>query len=116
MPRLPRVTARRIVAVLERSGFSLAKRSGSHVIYKNADGKRVTIPCHASKTLHPKVLKSILPDADLAVEQLEDLPGLYVQAGTECSYLFVGLRTTDSPAAIAMRRVRRRINQVPKEW
>ncbi len=73
MPKLPRLTARQIVAVLENTGFILARQSGSHMIYKNAAGKRVTVPFHASKILHPKVLKSILRDADLSVEKLLEL-------------------------------------------
>lgn len=73
MPKLPRLTAREIIAVLEKSGFSLARQSGSHMIYKNAAGKRATIPFHGSKTLHPKILKSILRDAGLSSENLEKL-------------------------------------------
>jgi predicted RNA binding protein YcfA (HicA-like mRNA interferase family) len=73
MPKLPRLTARQIVAVLEKAGFSLARQSGSHMIYKNSAGKRATIPYHASKILHPKVLKSILRDAEISVERLNDL-------------------------------------------
>ena len=56
MPKFPRLTARQIVAVLGKTGFSLARQSGSHMIYKNTAGKRVTVPFHASKILHPKVL------------------------------------------------------------
>jgi predicted RNA binding protein YcfA (HicA-like mRNA interferase family) len=73
MPKLPRLTAREIVAVLERIGFSLARQSGSHQIYKNAAGKRVTVPFHASKILHPKGLKSIMRDAELSPADLEKL-------------------------------------------
>jgi predicted RNA binding protein YcfA (HicA-like mRNA interferase family) len=73
MPKLPRLTARQIVAVLEKIGFSLARQSGSHMIYKNTTGKRVTVPFHASRILHPKVLKSILRDADLSIEKLDQL-------------------------------------------
>ncbi len=73
MPKLPRVTARQIVAVLEKAGFFLARQSGSHMIYKSAADKRVTVPFHASKILHPKVLKSILRDAGLSVETLNQL-------------------------------------------
>jgi predicted RNA binding protein YcfA (HicA-like mRNA interferase family) len=73
MPKLPRLTARLIVAVLEKAGFSLARQSGSHMIYKNAAGKRTTIPFHSSRTLHPKILKSILRDSDLTVEKLIEL-------------------------------------------
>jgi predicted RNA binding protein YcfA (HicA-like mRNA interferase family) len=47
MPKLPRLTARQIVVVLEKIGFSLTRQSGSHMIYKNSAGKRVTVPFHA---------------------------------------------------------------------
>jgi predicted RNA binding protein YcfA (HicA-like mRNA interferase family) len=43
------------------------------MIFKSAEGKRVTVPSHAAKILHPKVLKSILRDADLSVAKLEEL-------------------------------------------
>jgi predicted RNA binding protein YcfA (HicA-like mRNA interferase family) len=73
MPKLPRLTARQIIAALEKAGFSLARQSGSHMIYKNAAGKRVTIPFHGSRILHPKVLKSILRDAGLTAEDIQKL-------------------------------------------
>jgi predicted RNA binding protein YcfA (HicA-like mRNA interferase family) len=43
------------------------------MIYKNPAGRRVTIPFHAAKILHPKLLKSILRDAEISVEKLESL-------------------------------------------
>ena len=36
--KLPRITARQIIKVLEKSGFTLARQSGSHKIYKNSFG------------------------------------------------------------------------------
>ena len=71
--KLPRTTAVEIISVLEKVGFSLSRQSGSHKIYKNKEGKRVTVPYHSGKTLHPKVLKSILKDAGLTVEDLKKL-------------------------------------------
>jgi predicted RNA binding protein YcfA (HicA-like mRNA interferase family) len=68
-----RLTARQIIAALEKVGFFLARQSGSHMIYKNAAGKRVTVPFHALKILHPKVLKSILREADLSLENPQNL-------------------------------------------
>ncbi len=73
MPRLPRVNAREIIAVLEKKGFLLARQSGSHKIYKDAVGKRVTVPFHAQKVLHPKLLRSIMRDAGIGPEELESL-------------------------------------------
>jgi len=73
MPKLPRVTARQITAVLEKTGFFLARQSGSHMIYKNASGRRVTVPFHVQKILHPKLLRNILRDADIKPEDLTEL-------------------------------------------
>lgn len=44
MPKFPRLTARQIIAVLEKVGFFLARQSGSHMIFKNPAGKRATVP------------------------------------------------------------------------
>ncbi|MDI9391617.1 MAG: type II toxin-antitoxin system HicA family toxin [Synergistota bacterium] len=73
MGRLPRVTADEVIRVLERAGFFLARQSGSHKIYKNKEGRRVTLPHHAGRTLHPKVLQSILRDANLTVGEFREL-------------------------------------------
>jgi predicted RNA binding protein YcfA (HicA-like mRNA interferase family) len=73
MPKLPRLNARQIVAALEKIGVSLARQSGSHMIYKNPAGRRVTVPFHGPTILHPKLLKTIMRDADISVEQLQKL-------------------------------------------
>jgi len=67
--RLPRVTAAQVIKVLERLGFNLNRQSGSHKIYKNSENKRVTVPFHSQQILHPKILKSILHDAELSVDE-----------------------------------------------
>jgi len=71
--KLPRVTADEIIRVLEKLGFFLSRQSGSHKIYKNKQGRRVTVPYHSGDVLHPKILKSILKDADLTIDHLRDL-------------------------------------------
>lgn len=71
--KLPRITADEAIRALKRAGFSLARQSGSHKIYKDDEGNRVTVPYHAGKTLHPKLLKSILRDADLTVDGFRKL-------------------------------------------
>lgn len=71
--KLPRVTAADVIKVLERIGFSFSRQSGSHKIYKDKKGRRVTVPYHSGKILHPKVLASILRDADLTREKFKGL-------------------------------------------
>ena len=71
--KLPRVTARKVIGVLERLGFVLVRQSGSHAIYKNAAGIRITVPVHSKKILHPKVLKGVLKDTGLSVDDFRQL-------------------------------------------
>jgi predicted RNA binding protein YcfA (HicA-like mRNA interferase family) len=71
--KVPRITASEAIRVLEKAGFSLARQSGSHKIYKNREGKMVTIPYHPGKILHPKVLNSILKDSDLTIDKFKEL-------------------------------------------
>jgi predicted RNA binding protein YcfA (HicA-like mRNA interferase family) len=72
-PALPRVTAKQIITVIEKRGFVLTRQSGSHKIYRNSSGQRVTVPFHGAKVLHPKTLKSILREADIDPKNLRDL-------------------------------------------
>ena len=71
--RLPRVTARQMTRALHGLGFHLVRQSGSHQIFKNDAGRRVTVPYHAGKILHPKLLVSIMQDAGIDAEQLRKL-------------------------------------------
>lgn len=63
--RAPRVPAQKIIAALERKGFTCVRQSGSHKIFKNEAGIRVTVPNHAGKILHPKILKQICKDTGI---------------------------------------------------
>jgi predicted RNA binding protein YcfA (HicA-like mRNA interferase family) len=72
-PRAPRVTASEVIRALERLGFVLSRQSGSHKIYKNSEGRRVTVPFHAGKILHPKVVRSIQEDAGLTSDEFARL-------------------------------------------
>ncbi|CAG0965572.1 hypothetical protein METP2_01069 [Methanosarcinales archaeon] len=71
--KLPRVTANEIIKIVEKLGFRFSRQSGSHKIYKNEEGKRVTIAYHSGKILHPKVVKSILVDAGLSVDEFKKM-------------------------------------------
>lgn len=65
MPKFPRFTAKDLIKALQRRGFVLVRQSGSHKIYRNADGIRATVPFHASKIIHPKIVKQICDDLDI---------------------------------------------------
>ncbi len=74
MTRLPRVTDRELVRVLNRKGFSKHHQTGSHAVYKSEDGsRRVVVPVHSGQIIPPKTLKSILKDAGISTEEFEEI-------------------------------------------
>jgi len=69
-PRLPSITAAELVRVLERRGFERVRQSGSHLVLRHSDGRRVTVPMHKSKDIGRGLLARIMKDADLTVDDL----------------------------------------------
>ncbi len=56
--------ARDLVRLAESAGFVLSRQKGSHMIYYHNQGVRLTIPDHGTKSLHPKIIKSVLRDIE----------------------------------------------------
>ena len=77
MPRLPRVTGADLAGALERAGFVVTRRRGSHVQLRReeADGTTTTfpVPVHTGKTIKPGTLRGILRLAKLDTGRLTDL-------------------------------------------
>jgi len=69
-PRLPAVTARQLIAVLRNQGFLCVRQSGSHAIFRHPDGRRTTVPIHSHRTLGRGLLRQIMRDVELTIEDL----------------------------------------------
>ena len=68
--KLPVLTARELLAILSQLGFEKSRQKGSHLTLKrSADNRRVTVPIHAGRTLKKGLLKGILKDIGLTVEE-----------------------------------------------
>ena len=59
MVKIPRLKAQEAEKLLFKAGFKMVRSKGSHRIYRKGD-RRIIVPFHASKTLHPKIVKQIL--------------------------------------------------------
>jgi len=68
MPKLPRITADQAIKVVEKYGFKLVRQSGSHKIFRKGT-QRITIPYHAGKILHPKIVKNIIDTLEISNEE-----------------------------------------------
>lgn len=76
MSKVPRITAAKLIKALTRKGFVFTRQEGSHKIYRNADGIRATVPDHAGKIIHPKIIKTILVDTGWSLDEfIEALRG-----------------------------------------
>jgi predicted RNA binding protein YcfA (HicA-like mRNA interferase family) len=58
LPKLPRLTAQKAEKLLLQSGFQHIRTKGSHRIYLK-NNKRIILPFHAGKILHPKIAKQV---------------------------------------------------------
>ena len=67
----PKVNAWQLIKILERKGFFFSRQSGSHAIYINEEGLRTTIPIHGKKELGIGLLRQIMKDTGLSIEDLE---------------------------------------------
>lgn len=56
--KLPRLDVKGAEKILTENGFSLLRQKGSHRIYGKG-ARRMTLPCHIGKTLHPKIVKEL---------------------------------------------------------
>lgn len=72
MTRLPRLKGKELVRALERAGFTVDRSRGSHAFLKHPDGRTSTVPIHSGETIGPGLLRSILRDVELSVDELAD--------------------------------------------
>ena len=75
MPKLPRVTARKVVQVLKRAGWQEDRQRGSHLHLRHPEkpGRYVTVSIHAREIVLAKTLTSILEQADMTMEEFVGL-------------------------------------------
>jgi predicted RNA binding protein YcfA (HicA-like mRNA interferase family) len=72
MPPLPRITGREVVRALGKLGWTVVVQKGSHAQLKHpVRGGRVTVPLHPGETIGPGLLRSILNQAGITVEELQ---------------------------------------------
>lgn len=73
-PKTPRVTGRGLLAALRRDGWLIDDQTGSHVQLEHPTKPgKVTVPMHGAAIIGPRILRSILQQAGLSVDDLRRL-------------------------------------------
>ena len=70
---MPVLRADEVIRVLERIGFRAIRQRGSHVRMVHADGRVTSVPVHAGKDVGRGLLRKILRDVELTVDELTEL-------------------------------------------
>ena len=66
MSRIPVLTAKKIIRLLQGKGFRKDRQKGSHLTLFNPEtGKSVTVPVHTGVDIGKGLMKKILTDAGL---------------------------------------------------
>jgi len=70
MTRLPRLKGKELIRILETAGFRVARTKGSHTFLKHPDGRATVVPVHSGETIGPGLLRAILRDVEMSVDDL----------------------------------------------
>lgn len=68
MGNVPVLKPREVMRILETIGFVNVRQRGSHAQYRHPDGRCTTVPFHAGRDISPFLLRQIVKDIDLRME------------------------------------------------
>jgi predicted RNA binding protein YcfA (HicA-like mRNA interferase family) len=73
--RLPSLRGDAVVRALERAGFDVVRIKGSHHIMQHTDDptRRTVVPVHAGQDIKRGLLRKIIDDTGLSVDEFRDL-------------------------------------------
>ena len=67
--KLPLLTAKELIKILNKFEFKVIRQKGSHVYLKHNDGRCTVVPLHAGKEIGKGLLKRILNEAEISREE-----------------------------------------------
>ena len=69
MGNIPVLKPSEVVAILFALGFSEVRQRGSHKQFRNETGKCTTVPFHKGRDISPILLRQIVKDVGLTVDE-----------------------------------------------
>lgn len=73
MTKLPSLTGKQLIRVLEQVGFEVIRVKGSHHFLKHSDGRSTVVPVHSGETLGSGLFAKILKDCELSRDEFRGL-------------------------------------------
>lgn len=72
MSKLPIARPNELIRALQKTGFVIKRKSGSHFFLTHPDGRATSISVH-SKPIPPGTLRAILKQTEISGEKLKEL-------------------------------------------
>ncbi len=73
MSKIPAITGKRLLKVLQQLGLETLRVRGSHFFLRHPDGRTTVLPMHAGEAIGPGLLNSILRQVKLSRDELMTL-------------------------------------------
>ena len=69
MPKIPPLNPRKLIKILEKTGFKVVRQKGSHVIMMNDRKTRIIVPVHPGKDIKPGLISAMIREAEITREK-----------------------------------------------
>ena len=73
MTKLVIISSAKMAKILEKLGFKMIRQKGSHAFFRHTDGRATVIPTHKGEDLGKGIIKSILNDVEISLEEYDKL-------------------------------------------
>jgi len=73
MSRLKLVSAKKMEKLLFHLGFEKVRQKESHAFYRHSDGRTTTLPHHGNRMLLRPLLREIIREIEVTIEQYDEL-------------------------------------------
>ena len=67
----PMLKAGDVLTALKKYGFTVARQKGSHIRLRHEDGRCTTLPYHSGQDIGKGLLRKILRDTELSIDDLQ---------------------------------------------
>ena len=73
MTKLVPISAKQMIKILTQIEFKFQHQKGSHAVFRHEDGRTTTVPIHPGENLDRSMIRKILRDVDMTLEDYEKL-------------------------------------------
>lgn len=67
----PSFSGKKLIRILSRLGFEVARIKGSHHFLRHPDGRTTVIPVHGNEDIGKGLLRKILSDCEIEIDDLK---------------------------------------------